>query len=220
MAYENKEIKVNIDDVNNEINSLTEDSDTDVPNQNNKTCESKENNSIKKNLSILKQFSIKKVYLVTISAFSILSLLLLLLKKCNKYFYDEIFEMSVEEKRIEKEIKPIYDNGHSEMNTEESKRLMYRHALIPMIYYCILAPFVEEYLFRGLIFGFIKNYGQKVKKSGKFKVDTVFAIYMFASDCYDSCDINVISVTYPFYGVMILIVVVVVIVKIIKIFKL
>ncbi|OUM56747.1 hypothetical protein PIROE2DRAFT_18510 [Piromyces sp. E2] len=184
MECENKEIKVNIDDENNEINNLivkTEDNDTDVPSQD-KTCESKENNSIKKEPSLLIQFSTKKVHLVAISAFSILTLLLPILAEFNENFYYELFKIRIKEKRIEKEIKPIYDNGNSDMNKQESAKQMYRYALIPMIYYCILAPFVEEYLFRWLIFGFIKNYGQKVKMNDKLKGYLIIAFaFIFSS---------------------------------------
>ncbi|OUM65881.1 hypothetical protein PIROE2DRAFT_7041 [Piromyces sp. E2] len=242
MECENKETYINIDDENNEINNLivkTEDNDTEVPNQD-KTCESKENNSIKKEPRLLIQFSIKKVYFVTISAFSILSLLLPLLIIYNKNFYEEIISIKIEKKRIEKEARAIFNSEHSAMNKEDSKRLMYRYAIIPILYYCILSPFVEEYLFRWLIFGFIKNYGQKFKKGEKVKrsdkikgnliitfalifssilfsfahfdlevqmllniVNTLYATYMFASDCYDSCTVRSISVILPYYGIMI-----------------
>ncbi|OUM65880.1 hypothetical protein PIROE2DRAFT_67163 [Piromyces sp. E2] len=282
MEYENKETKVNIEEDIDKKNLIlkTEDNNTDVPNQN-----------IKKEPNILKQFITKKVYLVAISVFSILTFLLPIFVELNEFFYRKIIKIRLKEKEIEKTIEAVFNDRHTEMNIEESKRLMYRYALIPMIYSCILAPFVEEYLFRWLIFGFIKNFGKKIKINDKLKgnlvtafafifssilfsfahfdleggnlyikiiycrtywdisyfilgiffayiysrygfilitilvqmifniINTLYATYMFASDCYDGCAINAIFIILPVYGFTMLVVLILVVRLIIKLVK-
>ncbi|OUM59169.1 hypothetical protein PIROE2DRAFT_15364 [Piromyces sp. E2] len=180
---EDNKIKINIKEDSDTKDLLLPSEDTIIPDQNT-TNEYEKDNVIKKEPNIFKQFLIRKVYLIAISAFSILLLLHPFIVLPNDYLYEEFF-IFAKQKKINKFIYAIFNDKQTEMNVEESKKLMYDFVTFPIIYYCFISPFVEEYLFRWFIFGFIKYYGQKIKKNNKLVGNLVIAFaFIFSSVLY------------------------------------
>lgn len=269
MEIENKETKINVDENNNLLLKTK-----DNQNSNN---ESEEDDAKNKEPNFLKQFLIPRVYFIAISVFSISYFILPFASGLNGFIYKNI---SLRNKNFGRRIEPIFNSEYTEMDKEKSEELIYKYALIPLIYFCVIGPFVEEFLYRWVIFGLIKKYGQKVKKDNKLKgnliiafafifssilfsfghfdilgenlyieiiyfrtyfdielftksiiyawvysrygyisitilvqilynvVQTIFILYMFASDCYDHCAVRAIALAFPFFIFNIIVVII------------
>ena len=287
MESETKYIKNNIEkDDDNEMLLKTHCNYTavtvnDIPDKNS-TNESEEDNREKKEPKFYKQFSILRVYLIAICVFSISGFLLPFIHKYSKSFYNT-FKISINDREIGKTIRPTYSNHGTEMEKTKSQNYIYSNYLIQIIYFLVIGPFVEEFLYRWLIFGFIKKYGQKVKKTNKclgiciivfafifssilysfghFNIEgenlhikitylrtyldidyffmgiiyawvyyhygyilitilaqilnnsalTIFALYMYASDCYDGCAIHALAIVLPYYGFNLIVIIILII---------
>ncbi|OUM58869.1 hypothetical protein PIROE2DRAFT_15770 [Piromyces sp. E2] len=110
--------------------------------------------------------------------------------------------MEVNNKKIEKIIKAKFKRSYEGLDIY--RNIINNDILIPIIYFCVLGPIIEEFLFRYLIFGLFKKYGQKIKKDNLFKgqLVMVFAciltslLFSFGHFSVEEKDLIFINITY------------------------